>query len=197
MLNERLDWNREKGPGSSESDITSTVNVRPAHLPSGVEKRRELRKADLTTAILARFSSAPTIQRGSCVLWLGFSDPSGYGVISDYPRRNQKAHRIAYVLAKGTIPASRVVMHACDTPACINPDHLSLGTDQDNIRDCVQKGRTSRGKPRQNCRRLWDEDVVAIRQSTEPTKTLCLRYGVSTRTIQNVRAGRARFAVVA
>ncbi len=55
--------------------------------------------------------------------------------------KNQYAHRVAYELATGPIPEGMVVCHRCDTPACINPDHLFVGTQQDNIADMHRKGR--------------------------------------------------------
>ena len=58
------------------------------------------------------------------------------------------AHRVAYVVAKGPIPAGLAVMHTCDVPPCVNPAHLVLGTQGDNIRDCCAKGRQPKTRNR-------------------------------------------------
>lgn len=75
----------------------------------------------------------------------------GYGRFQrgDHPWGKRFAHRYAYELTYGTIPESEtefVVMHTCDNPPCCNPRHLRLGTDRDNIHDCIAKGRNSRGE---------------------------------------------------
>lgn len=81
-----------------------------------------------------------------CRLWYGGSVPAGYGVMH-YEGRQQYAHRVAWQLRNGAIPAGHVVLHRCDTPACVNVDHLRLGTHQDNVNDKMEKGRWRGGAP--------------------------------------------------
>jgi hypothetical protein len=79
-----------------------------------------------------------------CWLWTASLGPKGYGQISafiDGCRRLWRAHRLAWRLFRGTIPTDRYVLHSCDTPCCINPDHLWLGTQADNLADNRRKGR--------------------------------------------------------
>ena len=78
-----------------------------------------------------------------CWLWTGTFLSSGYGVIVEGGRggRQLRAHRLSYEHHKGEIPEGSVVMHACDTPACVRPDHLSIGSTADNNRDRDLKGR--------------------------------------------------------
>lgn len=76
----------------------------------------------------------------TCWLWQGHLSRGGYGHFA-VGSRPIKAHRFAYSLINGEIPDGLVVLHSCDTPACVNPDHLSVGTDSDNQRDSVQKKR--------------------------------------------------------
>lgn len=81
-----------------------------------------------------------------CLLWTGGAAPGGYGA---FPIRKRlpgdpvggRAHRVAWEMAHGPIPDGLFVCHRCDTPACVNVDHLFLGTPLDNMRDCIAKGR--------------------------------------------------------
>jgi hypothetical protein len=83
---------------------------------------------------------------GECWEFTGHRDRWGYGAIS-VGRRNVGAHRVAYELAHGEIPTGLVVMHSCDNPPCVNPAHLSVGTQGDNVRDCRTKGRAATSGP--------------------------------------------------
>ena len=77
---------------------------------------------------------------GECLEYVGNNDHNGYGRIKANGRQ-LGAHRVAYVEFIGDIDAGMVVMHSCDNPACINPNHLSLGTVKQNVHDCINKGR--------------------------------------------------------
>lgn len=76
----------------------------------------------------------------SCWEWLGPKDRDGYGRYNMKPSR-YGAHRLAYEWIKGPIPPNMVVCHSCDNPSCVNPDHLWIGTQLDNIADMDAKGR--------------------------------------------------------
>lgn len=76
----------------------------------------------------------------TCWIWTGYSKNGRYGSIGVNNRAKQ-AHVVAYELFTGPIPVGMVVMHTCDNPRCVNPDHLKVGTMKDNMADCVQKGR--------------------------------------------------------
>ena len=80
-----------------------------------------------------------------CWPWLAKTNGDGYGVIRVMGRM-EKAHRIAYMLAKGSIPTGMDVCHSCDNPPCQNPKHLWPGTNTDNVRDRNAKRRTARGE---------------------------------------------------
>lgn len=79
---------------------------------------------------------------GACWEWLGFRTNDGYGQMK-WDRRAQKAHRVSWILANGEIPNNLWVLHSCDNPPCVNPNHLFLGTRQDNTADMDAKGRRS------------------------------------------------------
>lgn len=76
----------------------------------------------------------------TCWLWTGAVAGFGYGVCGSRGRR-ARAHRVAYTLEVGPIPPGMQVLHRCDTPRCVRPDHLFLGTQLDNMRDMHAKGR--------------------------------------------------------
>lgn len=94
-----------------------------------------------TTAIAAIEARSIPVPESGCWLWLNSVDRDGYGVIVVKGIHGKKAHRIAYQAANGEIPAGACVCHRCDTPRCVNPDHLFLGSQADNVRDCAGKGR--------------------------------------------------------
>jgi hypothetical protein len=77
---------------------------------------------------------------GGCHEWCAGRDKDGYGVFTAWGRP-QRAHRVAWILNRGSIPEGMLVCHHCDNPPCVNPDHLFLGTHLDNVSDCKEKGR--------------------------------------------------------
>lgn len=133
---------------------------------------------------MARVSKTET-----CWLWVkGAKDGFGYGML----RHNGKvvrAHIVSYLLFKGEIPAGMVVRHDCDTPACVNPDHLQLGTPADNTRDRDSRGRhttpTGQDHPRA---KLTEQNVLQIRSERTYGNAvkLALRYGVTKGTIHEI-----------
>jgi len=80
-----------------------------------------------------------------CWPWTGCRGNFGYGVIGVEGERLY-SHRVTYILAYGEIPDGLLVRHLCNNPACCNPTHLALGTDQDNMNDKVRAGRQQRGE---------------------------------------------------
>lgn len=85
---------------------------------------------------------------GPCWTWQGRKAGKGYGVFSANGEKNFYVHRFSYALHIGPIPEGLHVLHRCDRPNCVRPDHLFVGTNLDNVRDAMRKGRLS--KPPEN-----------------------------------------------
>lgn len=102
----------------------------------------------IQTTTKARFEEK--FKKGSaqdCWLWLAYKDPQGYGRFRVVPGKNMHlSHRVAYRIYKGEFPDYLKVLHTCDNPSCVNPDHLYLGTDFDNAQDKMSKGRSNTPK---------------------------------------------------
>lgn len=131
---------------------------------------------------------------GECWVWTSSCAGVGYGAI--YVSRCQLAtHRVSWVLANGDIPKGMWVLHHCDNRKCVKPDHLFLGTNQDNIADMHRKGRGHIGPGTANPHaRLSERDVVVIRQRYALGGTtyqeIADEFGVSRATIGDVICGR-------
>lgn len=98
---------------------------------------------------------------GGCWLWTAHVHKIGYGVFWDAAaKRLEQAHRAAWVLLRGAIPTGLKVLHRCDVRACVNPDHLFVGTQHDNVKDMNQKGRNRNLRGEQHGRALLTEDQV-------------------------------------
>lgn len=89
------------------------------------------------------FSEKTTEAESGCIEWTGYRDPKGYG---RYKTQGGEiiAHRVAYAMHYGGIPEGMHVLHRCDNRACCNPQHLFVGTAQDNMDDMKAKGRGAR-----------------------------------------------------
>lgn len=122
----------------------------------------------------------------SCWLWTGTKDPTGYGRL----HRNRRAHRIAWVIHNGPIPRDLYVCHKCDVRLCVNPDHLFVGSNLDNRRDSVAKGRHAFGE-RQGCHKLTESDVREMRTlfASMTNTELARQFNVSRRAVRRVRTG--------
>jgi hypothetical protein len=145
-----------------------------------------------TVTALDRFEmKVEKIPFDTCWWWTACKNADGYGTFW-YDGKVRGAHIAAYLLFRGTISIGQRVLHKCDNPSCVNPRHLWLGTQQENIRDCVSKNRQAKGFRKANCK-LTPESVLCIRKDRKlgmRYKDLANKYGVTVGAIQQVIIGR-------
>lgn len=111
------------------------------------ERRQNVRHThDQIKAILIARSTSQH-DKTSCWEWLGCRKDDGYGMIM-FSGKVVGTHRASWIVHNGVIPSGLCVLHKCDNPPCVNPDHLFLGTQADNVRDCSSKGRIRTGDRR-------------------------------------------------
>lgn len=131
-----------------------------------------------------------------CWEWQGQKLSNGYGRISLGAKElgAEGAHRVSWRLAnKKEIPQGLYVMHQCDNPSCVNPNHLTIGTAKDNTQDMIRKGRKKTIAPlgEENGKSLLNaEKVLLIRASTLNHAALGRQLNVSPNCIRGVRTGR-------
>jgi len=128
------------------------------------------------------------IEDTGCWEWTASQARGGYGQFTTSVKDGRtwyRAHRFSYTAHKGEIPEGMVVMHSCDNPCCVNPEHLSVGTHADNIRDRDAKGRG-----------VWTRtvrsaiDVEAIKASPKNDRELAAELGCSPGHIWKIRNNR-------
>jgi hypothetical protein len=123
---------------------------------------------------------------GPCWIWTGATKGFGYGHVAISRGRHSVAHRVAWELTFGAIPDGLKVLHRCDVPACVRADHLFLGTNADNTKDMMVKGRHLSSK-------LTAADAAAIRSEAAQgvrKSVLARKFGMSHTAICDVVRGR-------
>lgn len=150
-----------------------------------------------------------TMKSDDCWLWTGAKTVSGYGWLSGYGER--KAHRVAWVVANGcAVPGRLHVIHSCDNRACVRPEHLRVGTNQENNDDKVARARAKHINigdrngmnthpekravgSRNGFSKLTEQDVLEIRRRAnagEGAAALATAFHVSTPTINRIKQRR-------
>lgn len=129
---------------------------------------------------------------GDCWLWTGQRVRNGYGhFFIERGRSSVKAHRFSYELANGPVPARLLVLHRCDNPPCVRPDHLYAGTPQDNMDDKMSRGRAGFAHGEQLPHSiLTDAQIREIRRRYRPRvvtlEALANEYGTSVTNVSNI-----------
>lgn len=153
-------------------------------------------RAPVSDRFMSKVSPEPNT---GCWLWTGATNRTGYGKMYVSTRsRPTTAHRVSWSLVNGPIPAGMNVCHRCDNPLCVNPAHLFLGTQADNLNDMVRKGRRSfrapppvRGEARTDSK-LTDAAVREIRRCAGAVthRILAERFRVSPSAVGLVLSGK-------
>ena len=164
--------------------------MHPKSITNPFRKNGKFARGDVAGRLWAKVD-----KRGHDACWpyLGAKFHYGHGAIYAWGKQD-RAHRVSWILANGPIPDGLNVLHKCDNPPCVNPAHLFLGTDADNIRDMNAKGRdrTLRGDEDPKSK-LTEEQVKQIRQLYKPyvvsQHALAVRFGVSRGAIEAIVHG--------
>lgn len=146
--------------------------------------------------LLERLMRHVTKRASGCWEWTGGKARYGYGTIyivtlADGRPKYEVASRASWLAHEGPIPDGLFVLHECDNPGCVNPDHLFLGTQADNVADMRRKGRNAIEFRVPHCR-LSREQVAAIRADSRMQKDIARDYGVSASHISGIKSGKAR-----
>jgi len=136
----------------------------------------------------ARFEAKFHVTPG-CWTWMAFRR-KGYGRFR-LGTGCENANRVSYALYVGQIPDGMLVCHRCDNPSCVNPDHLFLGTNQDNISDMDSKGRrhVSRGT-KHGMAKLSDAEVLEIKKAPGKQRDIAKKFGISQAMVNNIKLNK-------
>lgn len=122
-------------------------------------------------------NSEPVPESG-CWIWTAAVDRCGYGKVT-VNNAKVRAHRVSYEIFNGPIISGGHVLHTCDVRCCVNPAHLYVGTNLQNMRDKVSRKRAA-GQV------LTPDDVRSIRNDRRPTKDIAADYGISTNHVRSI-----------
>ena len=144
-----------------------------------------------------RFESKINKVPDGCWLWIHSLNNKGYGWF-ELNGKTCLAHRVSWIIYRGSIPKGMNVLHKCDVRNCVNPDHLFLGTLKDNMRDCSNKGRLSINWPaykgeQHKMSKLTEAAIREIRSCGKRKgygKEFACKYEVNRQTIYDIAAGK-------
>lgn len=152
--------------------------------------RRRANGVPLKKTLEERFiEKIEIVTESGCWLWNGYIREGRHGQ-SSMNGRVVYAHRLSWELAYGPIPKGLVVCHKCDVPFCVNPNHLFIGTQADNIGDCVRKSRHTFGE-KKYCAKLSADQVRRIRSDGRGPSAIADEFCISAPTVCDIKARRS------
>lgn len=136
------------------------------------------------------FEQCQAVTESGCWIWTGSLCGKGYGMMKAPELGQVRAHRISWVLHKGPIPDGLNVLHKCDMRCCVNPAHLFVGTQKQNVHDMISKGRERYQIGETSYQhKLTDSDVMMIRGSSKSCEYWAKHFGMNPGTIRRAKLG--------
>lgn len=138
---------------------------------------------DIKTRFEQKFRVTP-----GCWVWTAYKNSDGYGQFR-IGKSMEKAHRVSFSIYREHVDKGMEVLHSCDNPACVNPDHLSIGTHLLNMRDMVAKGRQATLKGNKNGRaKLTESEVIDIRDDSRSQRKIAKIYEISQAHVHRIKS---------
>ena len=125
-----------------------------------------------------------------CWLWMAAISKKNYALFTVQRGIKQLGHRASWEIYKGPIPKGMKVLHKCDTPPCVNPEHLFLGTMADNTHDACNKGRMGPGEKDGNAK-LTNQKVIEIRKDGRNQSAIAKDYGITRQNISSIKCRKS------
>ncbi len=156
-------------------------------------ERLQAEVPEVWDSVVRRFWKYVTVpDEAACWLWTGALNDSGYGKIATCRAFGPiRATHASWALHGNHLPSGRYLLHSCDIPACVNPNHLRVGSAKENTADCIQRGRKTappvfqgEGHKRTN---LKQPEVDAIFLDKRPDPEVAAEYGISYMTVNRIR----------
>jgi len=128
------------------------------------------------------------IPESGCWIWMSSLNPGGYGKTGIGRGSCLSAHRVSYEQKFGPIPKDKFALHTCDIKCCVNPDHIFIGNQKENMADKVHKNRQAKGE-KHGRHKLTEKQAMEIKFSTNPPIDLAKKFNCSITTIRQIKSG--------
>ena len=177
----------------SAKALPSAPPLHPHFYHSQTEKQKE--SAVINSRVQSYIKARVNIHDCGCWLWTRATDNRGYGSLTMFGKRH-KAHRLSYSVFVEEIPIGMCVLHKCDTPACVNPSHLEIGTKKENTRQMCARGRAKGGAinplkgESHGGSKLTDIAISMIRLDRRRHREIAEDYGISQTNVSFIKSGK-------